>query len=253
MEGRRTATLQQLIARVQRRWGAHALRWSSDPSAPPATLPTGFEQLDDALGIGGVPRGRITELLGMPTSGMTTIALSLIAHAQAAGYLASYVDLSHTFDAEYAALLGVDLAALLLVRPESTADALQIMQALVASGGLGVLVVDSLAQLQAAPADAALLERALRVLLGSMALSSCALVVLTPLPYGSSMTQSIGFLGSLVGHAAAIRLHVAREAWLLAAHGAPGCHARITILKHQLGTMGGDIQVLIRFYDEAGP
>lgn len=249
----RQAALQQLIATVQRRWGAHALRLLGEEAAPAvAVLPTGFAALDAALGIGGMPRGRLTELLGTPTSGATTLALTLLARAQAAGDLAGYVDLSRTFDAEIAALLGVDLAALLLVRPVSAADALEIILALAGSGGLGALVVDSLALLQSKHQDAMLLEQALRGLPATLSASPTALVALTPLPYTPAFTRAIAFTGSFVGHAAALRLHIAREAWLTAEHGPPGCHARVSVLKHQLAPAGGDAQVLISF-PEAAP
>lgn len=251
MKDARSATLRQLIATVQRRWGKRALRRLGDSAGHPvSTIATGFADLDRALQIGGVPRGRLTELLGTPTSGMTTLALTMLAGTQARGDVAAYVDLSRTFDAEYAALVGVDLPSLLLVRPSSAADALEIVQALVASGGVGVLVVDSLALLQIVPRDAALLEQALRALPGPLAASPCALVALTPLPYAPEMTRALAFTGSLVAHAASIRLHVVREAWLPAAHGPPGCHARISVLKHRLAPAAGDAQVLIRFADE---
>jgi recombination protein RecA len=252
MERKPAAAIEQLITAVQRRWGTRALRLLGDAANAPvvSVLPTGFADLDAALGIGGVPRGRITELLGTPTSGMTTIALRLIAHAQAQGDLVAYVDLSRTFDAEYAALIGVDLAALLLVRPTSAADALELIQALVGSGGVGVLVVDSLALLQSMPRDATLLEQALRVLPSGLAASPCALVALTTLPYSPQMKRSLAFTGSLLAHTAAIRLHIARESWLPAEHGPPGCHARISVLKHKLAPIEGDARVLIRFADE---
>lgn len=255
MEGKQAAALQQLIATVQRRWGMRALRWLGDArtASVPAIVASGFPDLDAALAIGGFPRGRLTELLGTPTSGMTTIALTMVAEAQRAGDLAGYVDLSKTFDAEYAALLGVDLAALLLIRPTSAAEALEMIHALIGSGGLGVLVVDSLALLQMVPADALLLERALRVLPGALAASPCAVLVLTPLPYSPEMTRALAFRGSLLAHAAAIRLHVAREAWVAAEYGPPGCHARVSVLKNQLAAMGGDVQLLIRFPDEVIP
>jgi recombination protein RecA len=249
-----SATLQQLIAAVQRRWGARALRWLGDTRVTPlAAVPTGFLELDAMLSIGGLPRGRLTELLGTPTSGMTTLALMLLARAQAAGDLAGYVDLSRTFDAEQAALLGVDLAALLLIRPTSAADALEIIHTLVASGGIGVLLIDALALLQARPSDAALLERALRALPPVLAQTPCALIALTPLPYTPELTRALAFTGSLLAHAAAIRLHIVREAWVAAEHGPPGCHTRVSVLKHQLAAPGSDAQVIIRFPDEAAP
>lgn len=253
MEETQAATLQQLIRTVQRRWGARALRWLAEArTQPTGVLATGFSELDAALIIGGLPRGRLTELLGTPTSGMSSIGLTVLAQAQASGELAGYLDLSKTFDAEYAALLGVDLATLLLVRPESVADALELVLAL-ASSGLGVLVVDCLAVLQSVPTDALLLERALRSLPSALSNSSCAVLALTPLPYSLEMTRSLGFTGSLVAHAAAVRLHVAREAWVGAAYGAPGCHARVTVLKHQLAAQGGDAQLLIRFPEGQWP
>jgi len=170
MQRNSTARLAELIATVQRRWGPRALRFlgaAMEETSP--VIPTGFDDLDRALVVGGVPRGRITEVLGTPTSGMTTIALTLIARAQAQGDLAGYIDLSKTFAAEYAVHAGVDLAALLLVRPMSAPDALEIMQALIGSGGVGVLVVDALALLQSMPHDAVLLEQALRVLPAALA------------------------------------------------------------------------------------
>jgi RecA/RadA recombinase len=92
-----------------------------------------------------------------------------------------------------------------------------------------------------------MLDQALRMLPGPLAASPCALIVLTPLPYSPEMTRSLAFTGSLLAHAASIRLHIVREAWLPAEHGPPGCHARITVLKHRLAPPDGQAQVLIRF------
>jgi recombination protein RecA len=242
--------LQQLIAAVQRRWGVRALRrfgQSSNDAIP--VIATGFADLDAALNIGGIPRGRITEFLGTPTSGMSTIVLTLMARAQAQGDLVAYLDLSRSFDPEYAASIGIDLAALLLVRPPTAADALELLHALATSGGVGVLVVDSLALLQSEPRDAPLLAQALRLLPGPLAASPCALIALTLLPYSSAMTRSFGFSGSLLGHAAAIRLHVAREDWLPTGQGLPGATACITVLKHRLAAPDGQARVAIHFDD----
>jgi recombination protein RecA len=255
VKGDRAATLQQIVATIQRRWGARALRILGAPASEPAipVVTTGFAEIDAALHIGGLPRGRLTELLGTPTSGMTTLALTILARAQTHGDLVAYVDLSRTFDAEYAALIGLNLAALLLVRPANAADALELIHALIASGGIGVLVVDSLAMFQSLPRDAGLLEQALRKLPGALALSHCVLVALTSLPYSPEMTRAVGFRGSLLAHVAAIRLHIARESWLPNAQGPPGCNARISVLKHKLAAMGGTAQVLIHFADQVRP
>jgi recombination protein RecA len=246
--------LQQLITTIQRRWGARALRrcgQGTNDAVP--VLATGFADLDAALGIGGVPRGRVTEFLGTPTSGMSTIVLTLMARAQVQGDVVAYIDLSRTFDPEYAACLGVDLAALLLIRPPNAADALELLHALIASGGVGVLVVDSLSLLQSEPRDAALLAQALRVLPGPLAASPCALIALTLLPYSPAMTRSFAFGGSLLGHAATIRLHVAREDWLPTGLGLPGAAACITVLKHRLAAPDGQARVLIHFEDRGEP
>ena len=254
MDRDRSATLQQLIATIQRRWGARALRRFGQPldDAIPV-IATGFADLDAALSIGGIPRGRITEFLGTPTSGMSTIVLTLMARAQAQGNMVAYIDLSRTFDPEYAASIDIDLAALLLVRPPTAADALELMHALAASGGVGVLLVDSLSLLQSEPRDAPLLAQALRVLPGPLAASPCALIALTLLPYSPAMTRSFGFSGSLLGHAAAIRLHVAREDWLPTGQGLPGATACITVLKHRLGAPDGQARVAIHFDDRWRP
>lgn len=247
----RTATLQQIITTIQRRWGSHALRWFHQPADDAiAVIPTGFAELDRVLSIGGIPRGRITEFLGTPTSGMSTIVLSLLARAQAHGDTAVYMDLSRTFDPEYATSLGIDLSTLLLVRPPTAVDALEIVHAMVASGGVGVLVVDSLAVLQSEPRDAALLAQALRVLPGPLATSPCALITLTMLPYSPAMTHSLAFGGSLLAHAASIRLHVARDDWLPTGLGLPGSTACLTVLKHRLAAPDGQARVSIHFDDQ---
>lgn len=248
MDRERSATLQNLIASIQRRWGARALRRLDQPTPDPIpVISTGFAELDAALHIGGIPRGRITEFLGTPTSGMSTIVLTLMARAQAQGDVVAYLDLSHTFDPEYAASIGIDLAALLLVRPPTTADALTLMHALATNSGVGVLVVDSLASLQSDPRDAVLLSQALRMLLGPLATSPCALIVLTLLPYSPALTRSFGFHGSLLGHAAAIRLYAAREDWLPMGQGLPGAAACVTVLKHQLASPDGQARIAIQF------
>jgi recombination protein RecA len=250
----RPAMLQQIITAVQRRWGVRALRrFGQTMDDAIAVIPTGFTELDAALGIGGIPRGRITEFLGTPTSGMSTLVLTLLARAQACGDIAAYMDLSRTFDPEYAANLGIDLGALLLLRPPHAADALELIHALVGSGGVGVFVVDSLASLQSEPRDAPLLAQALRVLPGPLAASPCALIALTLLPYSPAMTRTFALSGSLLGHAASIRLHVAREDWLSTGLGLPGSAACLTVLKHRLGAADGQAHVSIHFDDAWRP
>jgi recombination protein RecA len=200
--------------------------------------------------VGGFPRGQLTELLGSPTSGKTTIALRLLAAAQRLGERVAYVDLPATFDPEYAAWCGVDLATLLLVRPQQAADAPDLILALLSSGALGALVVDDLAALQTTPQCRAMLDRMLRQLPRTLARSPCALVILTALPYRPDAVRSIGFHGSGLAHAAALRLHIAREAWLDDPATAVGCRARITVLKHTHAPAGSQAHITIPFDDD---
>src|SRR5262245_17732673 len=113
------------------------------PSAPRAqAIPTGFGVLDEALGVGGIPRSHITEFLGIPTSGAITLALKVIASAQALGDIAAYLDLSESLDADYVARCGVDLAKLVLVRPQPKEKSLDMLYDIVEKKGAGVMVFD---------------------------------------------------------------------------------------------------------------
>jgi recombination protein RecA len=212
-------------------------------------LPTGVAELDTLLGIGGLPRGRLTEFLGTPTSGMTTLALRILAQAQLRGELVAYLDLPSAFDAEYAAWCGVDLATLTLIRPRTTTDALDIVYALLASGSLATLVIDQLLMLHESPGGGALLERALRVWKRPLAASSCVLLILTRLPYQPAIIRSIGLYGSALGHAAALRLSITRAAWLDEPEAQLGCRTRISVLKHQLAPTSGEAYVTTAFED----
>jgi recombination protein RecA len=231
--------LHTLVAMAQRRWGvARVLRFGGEALPEPDLLPTGVAALDRALG--GLPRGALTELLGAPTSGMTTLALAAAAHTQAAGALAAWVDIGGTFDPAYAAACGVDLAGLLLARPTSGADALELVEALVASAALGLLVVDALAWLAAAPAGSALLAAALRRLTPMLARSPTALVALTalPIPAGAS---------SPLAQPAALRLHVARGAWAVTEGETPRADAHLFVMKRRGAADGARFAVPITF------
>lgn len=251
MDRDRTATLQALITRIQQRWGTRALhilgQKSTNDTLP--VLPTGVADLDTLLGIGGLPRGRLTEFLGTPTSGMTTLALRILAQAQLRGELVAYLDLPSAFDPEYAAWCGVDLATLTLIRPRAAVDALDIVYALLANGGLGVLLIDQLMILHEAPRGGVLLDTALRVWKRPLAASSCVLLILTRLPYRPATIHSIGVYGSALGHAAVLRLSITRAAWLDEPEAQLGCRARISVLKHQLAPTSGEAYVTIAFED----
>jgi len=114
---------------------------------PDQALPTGFAVLDRALGIGGLPRGRITEIFGPANSGKTALALQAIAHGQGLGSAAAWIDAEHSFDPRFASKLGVDLARLPVAEPGSAEEALEMTRRLAASGAIDLVVVDSAAAL----------------------------------------------------------------------------------------------------------
>ena len=140
----RQRALQATIVQVERRYGRGAVRRLGDqPEAPVPVIPTGSLALDLALGVGGLPRGRISEVYGPEATGKTTIALSVIAQAQQAGGTALFIDAEHALDLAYARMIGVDVDRLLVCQPDSGEHALDVLEALVRSGALAVAVVDS--------------------------------------------------------------------------------------------------------------
>ena len=128
----------------------HAIRLRLARMGKPPTgavIPTGFAALDAALGAGGFPRGRVVELFGASSTGKTTLALQVIAHAQSDGLTAAWIDAEHAFDPAYAATLGVSIGRLPVAQPESAEQALEIVRQLAASQAVDLLVVDSAAAL----------------------------------------------------------------------------------------------------------
>ena len=111
------------------------------------SIPTGSIALDLALGVGGLPRGRIVEIFGAESAGKTTLAMSAVAEAQAAGGQAAFIDVEHAMDPAYARLIGVDVEKLLISQPDSAEQALEITEYLIRSGALDIIVVDSVAAL----------------------------------------------------------------------------------------------------------
>ena len=243
----RAQHIQALLAALQHQWGERRIwRGSQIPRDTLSVLPTDIADLDAALHIGGIPRGKLTELLGRPTSGMTTLALLIVAHTQARAELTASIDLPGSFDAEYAARCGVQLDQLVLVRPETATEALELVHALIACRGFGLIVVDQLGLMQAVPHHAQLLDRALRALPSLLADAPTALLVLTALPYTPVMVDAIAYHGSVVAGAASVRLHVVRTAW----HDDPlriGCTATATVFKHRLAAAGAQAGLYISF------
>lgn len=240
--------LEATVAAIQQRWGRKALRPGDEArrAAAAPRIPTGFKELDDALA-GGIPRGRLTELLGSPTSGMVTLALKIIAHAQTAGDTAAYVDLGATFDPDYAARCEINLARLLLVRPRSGREALEIVQTLIGGRGVGVLVFDAVPHLLAEPSAAPALAAALDGLPALLASSPCAPLFLTPLRFGGAMSATNYPAGFGLPHYASLRLLLEKESWLEKGPDIRGYQARVVVLKNKLGRAGGRAKIAITF------
>ena len=216
-----THDLHAALAEVDRRVGA-GVAFNPDPNTQPipAAIPTGSLALDLAIGVGGVPRGRITEVYGPEGAGKTTLALSVIAQTQQGGGTACFIDTEHALDLAWATTLGVDLERLVLCRPEHGEQALQVAEVLIGSGSLDVLVVDSIAALvprvelegamgqRHAGVQANLLSQALRKLCGPIARANTAVLVTNQLRQraGAPGTPLYTSGGRALGYYASVRL-----------------------------------------------
>src|SRR6201989_3321680 len=146
--GDREKALETALVQIERQFGkGSVMRLGDEARAPVEVIPTGSIALDVALGIGGLPRGRVVEIYGPEGSGKTTIALHAVASAQRAGGIAAFIDAEHALDPEYAKNLGVDTDELLVSQPDTGEQALEIMDMLIRSGAIDVIVIDSVAAL----------------------------------------------------------------------------------------------------------
>ena len=144
----RSKALATALAQIDKSFGKGSVMRLGDESRPPVSvIPTGSVALDVALGVGGLPRGRIVEVYGPESSGKTTVALHAVASAQRAGGNAAFIDAEHALDPVYAKALGVDIDNLLVSQPDTGEQALEITDMLVRSGGLDIIVIDSVAAL----------------------------------------------------------------------------------------------------------
>ncbi|MGF3055666.1 recombinase RecA [Microbacterium sp. YY-01] len=144
----REKALESALAQIDRQFGkGSVMRLGSDERAPVEVIPTGSIALDVALGVGGLPRGRIIEIYGPESSGKTTLTLHAIANVQKAGGIAAFVDAEHALDPDYAKKLGVDIDQLLVSQPDTGEQALEIADMLIRSGAIDLVVIDSVAAL----------------------------------------------------------------------------------------------------------
>jgi len=181
--------LETALGQIERQFGKGSImRLGGDAKLSIGSITTGSIGLDAALGVGGIPRGRINEIFGPESSGKTTLALHVIAGAQAAGGLAAFIDAEHALDPEYSAALGVNLEDLLVAQPDFGEQALEIAETLIRSSSIDVIVVDSVAalvpraELEGDMGDpqmglqARLMSQALRKLAGIVSKSNCCLI-----------------------------------------------------------------------------
>jgi len=189
-EKERSRALELALSQIEKQFGKGSILrlGSKDAIVPVSVISTGSISLDAALGVGGLPRGRVNEIFGPESSGKTTIALQVIAEAQKAGGIAAFIDVEHALDPAYARKLGVDVDNLLVSQPDYGEQALEITAHLIASGQIDVLVVDSVAalvpksELDGEMGDshmglqARLMSQALRKLTGSVSKSNTCLI-----------------------------------------------------------------------------
>lgn len=239
------------LSQIERQFGKGAImRLGAEPSAlDVAVIPTGSISLDVALGVGGIPRGRVTEIYGPEASGKTTIALHLIAEAQKTGGIAAFIDAEHALDPVYAQKLGVKTDELLISQPDTGEQALEIAETLVRSGAVDIVVIDSVAalvpkaELDGEMGDpqmglqARLMSQALRKLTGIISKSRTAMVFL------NQIRQKIGMFvgnpetttgGNALKFYASIRLDIRRINQVKEGEEVTGSRVRTKVVKNKV-------------------
>jgi recombination protein RecA len=246
----REKALDLAVSQIEKNFGKGSImRLGSKSGINVAAIPTGSIGIDLALGVGGIPRGRIVEVFGPESSGKTTVSLHMIAEAQKQGGMAAFIDAEHALDPEYAAKLGVDVDNLLISQPDYGEQALDIAEMLIRSGAIDILVVDSVAALvPKAELDgemgetqvglqARLMSHALRKLAGVISKSKAVLIFINQIrqkigvTYGSNETTSGG---NALKFYSSIRLEVRRITTLRDGDNSIGNRVRAKIVKNKV-------------------
>jgi recombination protein RecA len=246
----RSKALEAALAQIDRQFGkGSVMRLGDEGRAPVEVIPTGSIALDVALGIGGLPRGRVVEIYGPEASGKTSLALHAVANAQRAGGTAAFIDAEHALDPEYAKNLGVDTDALLVSQPDTGEQALEIADMLIRSGAVDVVVIDSVAalvpraEIEGEMGDshvglqARLMSQALRKLTGAISASRTTAIFINQLRekvgvmFGSPETTTGG---RALKFYSSVRLDVRRIETLKDGSDPVGNRVRIKVVKNKM-------------------
>ena len=242
--------LETALAQIEKQFGKGAvMRLGQNRAMQVAAISTGSLGLDLALGIGGLPRGRIVEIYGPESSGKTTLALHCIAQGQKDGGNAAFIDVEHALDPTYAAALGVDVDSLLVSQPDTGEQALEITEALVRSGAIDVIVIDSVAALvpraeiegemgdSVVGLQARLMSQALRKLAGAISKSNCVAIFI------NQLREKIGVVygnpevttgGRALKFYASVRLDVRRAEAIKVGGEQVGSRTRVRVVKNKI-------------------
>src|SRR5690348_1057902 len=239
------------VGQIEKQFGKGSIMRLGQKGAiqPIDAIPTGAISIDSALGVGGVPRGRVVEIFGPESSGKTTLALQVIAEAQKLGGMAAFVDAEHALDAAYAQKLGVDLDNLLVSQPDNGEQALEIVEVLIRSGGVDVVVVDSVAalvpkaEIEGEMGDAQmglqarLMSQALRKLTGVVSKSKTCLIFI------NQLREKIGVMfgnpetttgGRALKFYASVRVDIRRIASIKDGDVVVGGRTRVKVVKNKV-------------------
>lgn len=246
----REKALESVLGQIDKQFGkGSVMRLGDDTRAPIEAIPTGSVALDVALGIGGLPRGRVVEVYGPESSGKTTVALHAVASAQRAGGIAAFIDAEHALDPEYAKKLGVDTDALLVSQPDTGEQALEIMDMLVGSGALDIIVIDSVAalvpraEIEGEMGDshvglqARLMSQALRKITGNIKNANCLVIFINQIRmkigvmFGSPETTTGG---NALKFYASVRLDIRRTGAVKEGDEVVGSETRVKVVKNKV-------------------
>jgi len=250
MQDDKKKALSLAIAQIEKSCGKGSImRLGAEQRVRIDCIPTGAINLDAAIGIGGIPRGRVTEIYGPESSGKTTLCLHIVANAQRAGGVAAFVDAEHALDTEYARKLGVDVENLLISQPDTGEQALEIADILVRSGAVDVVVVDSVAalvpkaEIEGEMGDshmglqARLMSQALRKLTGAISRSKTSVIFI------NQLREKIGVMfgnpetttgGKALKFYASLRLDIRRIGPVKEKEDVIGSHVRVKVVKNKV-------------------